>query len=369
MINRLKKIFTNRLNTYQTLSPWQKLYATTKYMRRVAIGLLLSFMIGLCIILGVAYQLSLALALWITPFWLLIWSVFLVIFIKNRWEGNRLYQKFMLEVESRMLEGKSIQIPTDKSRILNNYLLYSDLQIFKITLIVAGLVFSWYIMPSEIRVLFLKKPEPLHITLQKSIIRKQETLKQTQQNIERTQKAISQLERSNQQCLQRIEQLRISIGSHYGSITEIQGFRYKSINIAQQLQQTQQNPTTQQIEQEYRTFEEIKGQIKINLEIAGTEVNQAEQLIFQNTSVIKACQDLTQRYDYLLKTGQEASYRDYVEWRKLDEQIVKNNKAIVKMKTALQNDSTWAEQLKIFLKKDAELLAKIGKNAEIKPNK
>ncbi len=337
-------------------NPWLEIHSISKKLKFFAVLILVWTASDVVFIIAYYFN-TLELPLIEALLWMFPLLIFTFIFFKHRKRGNDLFKRFNKEVEDRLVQGRSTQIPKDKSRSLKNYLLLSELRFLKGILICFGIGFAFILAPAEVVLIFKKGPEPIKNALNKSILRKEGILVNLEKSMAQSKNSFLQLDKSNKNHLKYSSELQNSLWKHYRTIGEVQLYRAKTYQIRNAFAQGLGVEAIETLlRNESPTIEEIKGYMKVKLNFSGEDVVQSEKLIRQPEAVINMSGSLLNHYDEILYDAQNSSYRDYLEMKKAEEQIAKNKKAMDKIILAIKNDSLTVEKFKNFISEDKKLV-------------
>lgn len=333
-------------------NPWREISSLSKKVRFLSWIILLLTSANTLVILVVFFTNYLQVRWdWFIVFGVLITSIFGLL-IWHRFRGMQLYRQFLIEIEERLAKGRSTRVPEDKSLVLKNYLQYSNFKLLKVSFIIFGLGFIIVIAPNDIVQLIYNPYSPEKV-LEAKMKQTNLHILQLQVGIENARKSIEDLERVTSHHQQKIQNVEKAFYENYSELTQVKGY----INKISTLKQNQNPAFIEQTSPDI--MEQVRGMLALHIWEWGDDemiaYEQAKKNSYQPEKVSEALNDLSSRYNRLLRKMQDASYNDQLQMQESKKLIHKNDSALQIMRQALEYDELLLGQLQKQVREDSTM--------------
>lgn len=333
-------------------NPWREINSLSQKVRFLSWSILLLTSINTLVILLVFFTNFMKVRWdWFIFFGSLIGIIFGLL-IWHRLRGMRLYRQFLTEIEDRLTKGRSTRIPEDKSLVLKNYIQYSNFKLLKVSFIIFGLGLIIVIAPADIVQLFYNPYSPEKI-LEAKMKQTNLHILQLQVGIANARQSIEDLERVTSHHQQKIQNVQKAFYENYSELTQVQSYLGK-------ISELKKAPIPESIEQNSPDMmAQIRGMLALHIWNWGDDeaiaYEQATKNSNQPEKVKEALQDLSSRYNGLIRKMRDASYNDQLQMQESQKLIQKNDSALQIMREALQYDELLLAQLQKQIREDSTM--------------
>ncbi|MCS6821717.1 MAG: hypothetical protein NZ551_07595 [Microscillaceae bacterium] len=268
-----------------------------------------------------------------------LWVMSLVYFLLYRRQASLLYEKFLAEVEQRLVQGKNVKMDIQRNNLIRYLLFFSQLRLVSIQLVLLMLTFLGIYAYNTTRIEFVKKPDSITQVLYEKIRKSELSAQNIEHKLRKNYQTLLQTERLLKMHQKRLQEIQQSIYSHYNSIKEANTYRTKNQQLAQQIK----GRTPQEVEEILKKDEfimtQLKGLVEMKLDLEDKPIEQAAAILGAEGNLIKEFHDLNYRYEQALSLGNYSIYKDYQAIQTTQKLIEKDKQTIENIKKAMQQDS------------------------------
>jgi septal ring factor EnvC (AmiA/AmiB activator) len=264
----------------------------------------------------------------------IVFTFFLLLSLYWHWKGQKLYESFLQEAINRLDTKKNVVIPSQEARLLRSFHLFHHNAWLKIpVLLIVGSIAFWQVK-HEIHLLNLKKPESLSHQLARSIAQKTTLIQQNRLAIQRTSPLVQQHQAELRALEATLRFTKYSLQEQSGTLGMAQGFRYNLSAVQQKINSSE--AAAQEIRAQTGVYQQVKGLVEVYLSLASKEVSDADNILSQDTNVLKSFQDLIRVYDTQLHKAQKSVVRDQDKSKELQKQITARKQMIQHLLLSIQ---------------------------------